>query len=189
MGVKVGDYTISDEEFDQLHKMVRGIASKFHGWAGMHVDDIEIDLWIKTTQIVNGWNGEVVPNFIARCCYNEAKSLYRKELKHKDVHPYDKGLLEIMLEKNDSRDTEDDLSQVHIEEIIGLFEEGTKDKEYVQMLNTYLQGDDDEKYDFESRVMNQEIALKLGYANSTSNGYRRLKYRVGEVIKEYYLNS
>lgn len=190
---------ITKEEYDKLNSMICGISRKYTGYAYMEYDDLEQELWIKALEII-AYHGEVNYRLIAKSLYNRAIDLVRKK-RHKQLneHHLNVNMLEVIDDdpahgKVNYLNTKTDMcdySTSVVNEVIELFDEGTKDRQYVTMVaefNGALSGEDylDEvKEKFSDFRPEKEYALALGFKDDTSTGYRSLRHKVREVVKWY----
>lgn len=187
---------LSDKEFSDLDKMLNGIAWKYNGWSGLQQEDIYMELWIKALEVIKSM-GKIEMNLLAMCSYNRAIDLCRSAKKQNERYFNASDLLEVFGNTDEAGSgqtfsccTEDDHSSINIQDMINLFDPGTKERKYIILVALYLgldesvYGESKSKMLFGNDRMELELAHLLGYVNDTSNGYRRLRGRVREKLVE-----
>ena len=177
----------SDEEFSMLQKMLKGISSRYHGWSNLHKEDIEMELWIKALEVIKRTE-RMDMNLLARCAFNKALDMCRSaKTTVANVSIYDIDYMDKKIEEeaNYTRQTTDDMSYLVNIEILNLFEQGTKEYEYVYTLIDYLGlVGNESKHVYEDCRMEKAVAIRLGYSDDTSQGYRKLKNRVRTTVRD-----
>jgi hypothetical protein len=200
---ETGNIKLSEEEFNKLDKMINGISWKYNGWSGLEQEDIAMELWIKTCEVIK-YTGNINYNLIARCCYNKAIDMCRSARKTVTNSFSASEFLESCFnsDKDFAKDSDngsinisrnsDFYSKTDIEDMIKLFDPDTKERKYIILMILYL-GLDEEIFNnpgscydklFGNERMDYEIAKKLNYANDTSQGYRQLRERVRNKLRE-----
>lgn len=202
---------LTEEVYEKLNEMLEGICWKKDRYitsVGLTHEDVVQELWCKAMQVIDDCGGEANLSLIASCCYNLIVDLARKQFVRVNQIPMPVGeMLDTMDCSNDSR-TQRDMgfyvedcfwnknlklgtdfdSGYVIEEILGLFEEGSKELEYIKLVMIYsgvdTSVDPNLFFDFDASMRN-ELAWKLGYAGSGSNGFRGVERRVRSEIEKY----
>ena len=193
---------LTEEEHESLDRMLKGISLKYAGWGGWDYDDIYQECWQKALEIIVAYHGEMPNlNLIAQSCYNKIFDLGRYAKRRVNQIPIDTAQFDW---NNTSDDTgyfaemeghvpmgsvQEAMSNLAIEELMNLFAEGSNEREYVFQVGLYVGAFDTDvkkiKAYFGDQRMDLEIALNLGFANDTSNGYRNVKRRVQAKILEF----
>lgn len=192
---------LTEEQFDAIDKMLNGVANRYANWGGISRDDIYQECWLKAMQIIEAC-GEVPDlNWICQCCYNRIFDLGRYQARRVNQIPIDISQFDRQEASSDQTSYfeemekhlpigTDFLSEVILEEIENLFDADSNEREYIRELEIYIGIREVAKsklaslFDFNSSMEN-EIALNLGFANSSSNGYRNVKRRVRAKVAEY----
>lgn len=186
---------LKEEEFNSLDSMLRGIAGKYNGWYGLKYEDLYQECWLKASEVINS-SEELNLDLICRCCYNRVMDIVRYTTRRLNQIPMDPGdesnrpLYGNSAKLWNNSKTNFDINLI-LEEIENLFDEGSREREYIHELEVYFGVKDATKeainslFDFSSSRDN-EIAWNLGYANSSSNGYRGLKWRVRCAVEEHF---
>lgn len=210
--VKIGDTTITKEQFDELDNMIGGISYKYAGWHGMSRDDFYQEGWCVAIKVLDEVGYE--PNLIAHNFYNRITDINRYNRRRENQQPFDPtsyamaSVSESQI-KNSPLQTEDSYkppyegywskknrlgtdfsSKISIQEMNKLFEDGSKEQRYFQLVSIYIGSVEnadalmDKLFKFE-RSMDVEIAELLEFASSSSSGYRNVKRRVRRAIAKY----
>lgn len=203
-----GEVQLTEEEFDQINKMVCGISWKRHGWSGLEADDIMVELWLKVMQVLKDCREVNLP-LLAGCCWNRSMDLCRAAKRQKERCFSIPNAYEIFEDSDQITDeydgsasrgsnvlrkyeVDDCDSNMSIKAMLDLFPPDSKEYEYIQLsllynglVETYYK-DPTKKFDdvFGNQRRELELAWKLGFANDTSSGYRNLRDRVRNKIIE-----
>jgi len=192
-----GSYELSDEDYLALSDMLNGIAWRYNGWSGLLAEDIEMELWIKTIEVIREMDGRVELNYIARCCYYRTIDMCRYAKTRNIEHSFDPSIIEMCTTDTEvvtdidilSRPEMDDYSFMVLLDLTRLFPVDSKENKYLQLIAMYagMREVDDESFLKElcDERMELVIAKRLGYADDTSNGYRKMRTRVRQVVAEY----
>lgn len=198
---------LEERKFEEIDKMLNGVANRYANWGGISRDDIYQECWLKTMQLIEAYGEVPDMNLICQSCYNRIFDLGRYQARRVNQIPVDPAQFDYSgtedhAENKDSamfRDTEwsasshigsDFMSGIVLDEIEKLFNENSNEREYVRELEIYIgvrevtKSEIDKLFDF-SASMENELAWNLGFANSGSNGYRNVKRRVRAAIAEY----
>lgn len=199
---------IEEKKFEEIDRMLNGVANRYANWGGISRDDIYQECWLKTMQIIE-ITGEIPDmNLICQSCYNRIFDLGRYQARRVNQIPVDpaqfewsdtedradskspSGLRDIEWTASSTHIGSDFMSGIVMEEIEKLFGEDSNEREYVRELEIYIgvrevtKAEIDKLFDF-SASMENELAWNLGFANSGSNGYRNVKRRVRAAVAEY----
>ena len=182
---------LSWEEYSKINRMCFGIAKRRSGWSKLStVDDLAMDLWIKAIEILETTN-EVNFSWIGRCLWNKVIDLCRADKRIADKQFAAEYIDPICQEADEVNPMEpvlvrEDLdSGANIRDILDLFEEGSRERRYVELIALYTGSPRSGKGKiFDESRMELQVAMKLGYASDTSSGYRNLRNRVRLRIAE-----
>lgn len=188
-------FGMTDAQFGQIDKMLNSIAWQYHGWYELSHDDLYQEGWVKAIEIINRYGFEY--GAIASSFYNRIMDLGRHQKLRQNQISTDPLLFFSEMSGSycdfnlqDVELNEDFYSRLDIHDMSNLFDD-SKESKYFQMVAVYsdavsgfeLDGEET-SFDFESS-MNVELAEKMGYANSTSLGYRRIKNNVRNTIAKF----
>lgn len=201
------DYELTNEEFMKLNKMCIGIARRRQGWSRLTAEDLTDDLWIKAMELIRSNKscanqGTINFKWIGRCLWNKVIDICRSAKRTNDrqfaatefMDAFVKEMSSDTAKKTGSPLFEDDHdSAVNIQAILNLFVPGSREHQYVRLVALHVGAGDclgkakfKEKRNeiFGDKRMELEVAVRLGYASDTSNGYRNLRSRVRKSIVE-----
>lgn len=205
---------ISEEDFNKINAMLKGVSYKYKDWGGLSFDDIYQECWLKTMEMIQDWGTIPDLNLICRSCYNRIFDLGRYQARRVDQLPTDPGSFdwgEDSLTDNDSDKASsasnklqdailngsseklgsDFESNLIMEEIENLFPEGSKEREFIRELEVYDGLREEFGADIYNKLFNRnmtkenEIARNLGYANISSSGYKSLRWRVRCTVAKF----
>lgn len=191
---------ISEDEYKKLSNILHFIALKYKDWSGVEYDDLYLELWIKTIEIIS-YMGRVDYKYISKCCYNRSLDICRRAKNNLARCYTNTEYLESSDEVDYIRYSEEDfIGNVVVQDIANLFPKNSPEHNYVVYLALYINSEIDEHieknltYDkvfskFSGDRRELALAKALGYANDTSVGYRNAKYAVREKLKELYAES
>ena len=155
MAKRVVEDTLSPQDKckAKFSNIVCGIAKKYSTTKYLNREDLENDLWVKVFQMLKDFNYDVDsmdPNWVARCCYNQAVDLYRKNryrymdkvcrfdesFVHEDADSdssqhHEKTAISSTLDKLPHAKFHSPDDDLIYEAIINLFEKGSKERNYV----------------------------------------------------------
>ena len=195
---------LNEQQFNELNKMLTGIARKYAGWGGISFDDLLQECWVKALKVIDTV-GELRLNLIAVSCYNHIFGLCRYQQRRANQIPVEHSQFEYRDEAVDNlefspiegwtpiQQTTEEIvfDKLAIDDIENLFNPGSVESEYVHLVAVYLrikQPRSSVNFEIifnENSPMENNIAISLGYANSMSSGYRNCKKRVRKVIAEH----
>ena len=202
---------LSNEEVQAIDTMIRKIVYKKKGCGKlplqMDVDDMISELWIRAMEIIQD-KGSVQMGIIALGCYYRIVDITRSYARQ-PYFPIDPARFSYLLGEDDATDTnasgrgdsgtlvfvdtmtskiEQPGESLPLDDILGLFEEGTKEYRYVKlMINACGARVTDPNDTPETSALEGYVSKRLGYASVSSSGYTRLRTRVRNTIKEKYL--
>lgn len=178
---------LTETQFKELSAVVRGIAIKKGDWFAElgGVEELEQELWVKALNIIEAIGEYPDIRWIARACLNLTTDLYRKKKIRQRCFACEEDVVASM----GSKSLDSDNSMVIVDEMRNIFPVGSKERELFELFELWsgIKNPSRKKLDvtFLSDTMRTEMALNMGYANSSSNGYRRVEHRVREGVQEY----
>lgn len=200
-------YLTNPDEIKDLDNMIRGIAYRYNNWAGLKAEeDIIPTLWCKAMKMINFKKSEITKDYIARGCYYGCIDLYNQKKKDNESHfPMDPTSLDWVRPEDNSKDDSGDKSDSPLEgslsdsgegfednllvdSIIQLFPEGSTERLYVELISKWVGLNDATPDEAGYKRKDYKISQRCGYASDTSSGYRSMKYRVKDKIRENYKN-
>lgn len=209
-----GKVDLTDSEYRDLDNMLYWIAKRYDGWSGLDYEDLKQELWIKCINTIKAKFGTIPYNelksLIAMNCYNLSKDILRKRKKEYNklsLFSYDFGNTEDedldnsqQLSQSIINGSSKDLSKnndIHaslfIEDLLQLFIDDEKATDYLLFVGLYFDIELDRNQDlgrlrsdfFQDSSYENEIARALGFANSMSSGYRKVRNRVRKKLDVY----
>lgn len=203
-----GKVKLGTDEVRNLNNMIRGIAYRYNGWAGLRAEeDIIPVLWCKAMTMIRRKKTDITMNYIARGCYNGCIDLYDAKKKGNDHEcTFEEDLMEAFTSK-EQQDSTSDLSLILtggssykgdgsdpegsllITDLMNLFPEGSAEQTYINLISKWVGLNNANPEDVGYKHKDYVIAKKCGYASDTSSGYRNFKYRVRDKIREFYQDS
>lgn len=178
---------LTTNQFDEVSRIVKGIAKKKGDWFAEQggAEELEQELWVKALNIIEGCGEYPGGNLIASSCYNLVTDLYRKKKVRQRCFSCEEDVIAVM----GSKSIDSDQSMVIVEEMRNIFPVGTKERELFELFELWSGINNPSRKElrvtFLSDTMRTELALNMGYANSSSNGYRRLVWKVQDAINDY----
>ena len=198
-------YVIEDKKALEIDTMLRKIAWKKHSQyetcsSRFEFEDVVSELWLNALAIIERQQ-RIDMDLIAHASFQKIVDLVRKEIK-RPIVGFDPSTLEWTSEESEGgansylADIPGFCSKFmspetysEITEMIGLFDEGTKHRTYLQLAILYFcdeetAGLDSREVDFSDMDGRQDdywqtwIAHKLGYANACSSGYQKVRNQV-----------
>lgn len=199
---------LSDEEVKALDTMIRKLVYKKKG-AGkipfqMSVEDVVSEMWITAMEVINK-KGSVEMNLIAIACLCRLVDLTRAYVRRPCV-AIDPSRFSYLLGEEDSIEHKVDGSRavgelltskleqpgenLPLDDILNLFEKDSKEYKFVKLMigasGARVESPEDAP---DSCAVDGFVAMKMGYASVSSNGYKRVRSRVRETIREHYLSK
>ena len=192
------EQTLKPEQFEALDDMIYKICLKKkrrYEDCKIDFDDAYQEAWVKALQVIDDCGGDVNLSLIASCIYNKIEDLCRYQFRRINQVPVDQADLEntpdgvyhgTMVAFNpDELET-----NISIEEIMNLFEKDSKEYEFVEMIaaKVGVVETKDELLEFFKGLehsLRMEMAWALGYASSSSSGFRGVEWRVRCAVEDY----
>ena len=207
---QTNEVVLTDEQFESVDRMLRGISRKYRNWYGISEDDIYQECWVKTLKLMEKFDGELPNlNLIASSCYNRIFDMCKYHQRRQNqlpswnadiakeqassgrIHKTDAQPIGDYMKPAKLGTVEQSDAELALEEIMNLFDVDSRERRYIYLIGLH-EGVFKEERPFESAELFGDgsrtefrIAKDLGYANDTSNGYRGLKRRVQSKITEF----
>lgn len=203
---------LTESQTLEIDKTLRGIACRkqlsYEHFPQLKVEDVVQELWISTLDLINK-HGRVDMPLIARAAYQKVVDLVRHEIA-RPVILIDQSRFEYNGDES-AVDSDSSFSYVDTEfnkrsiveadqytelnEILNLFEKGSKAEKLLKLVAQYFCNVDDvrgqaEDEDYEELKVRQDnyfwnwVAKKIGYANSSSSGFQKVRWQVRWGLKE-----
>lgn len=198
---------LTEEEVNLLDSMIKKIVSKQInlGKIKCSFEDVVSELWINALQIIEKTQ-KLDYNYIAKASFYHMVDITRKSVRN-ECTSYENSFFNQLVsidessKKSGSKDSysgeerhtysyfsssspESIEDRIVKDEILGLFEEGSKEYNYVKAWMRILGIVDEGNYDeLPTKAFDGYIAVDvLGYAASKSNGYARLRDKVRQIL-------
>lgn len=185
--------TLSTEEVQSVEELITKLVYKKYRCEStlMNFEDLKSELWLTAIKVIRRYDDRVELNLIARSCLCKFVDLTRKSYGTKEdatdfstsgsSNEYDS-------EVYDSREiklSDDFLDNLYVEDIVSLFEVGSKEREFVNLKLASVDMSDSKSIVFEEKDLENQIARALGFAGGCSSGYRKVRNNVREAVKNY----
>lgn len=193
--------TLSDLQAVEVNNLLNAIAYKRKHWfKNLSQEDIVSELWIHVLEAIDKYGLENINNlqsFVSNLCKFRLVDMVRQNVKHDDI-PVNPSMYDRCVDVDDnSENSNSTMNQFNhsidtcqeiedIEDMLSirsLFPEGSKEREFIEIWIKYSGAEPDEV--IPESALNYYAAEKLGYANASSSGYKRLRGKVRAVLEEY----
>lgn len=195
---------LTNEQFEEIERVVSGI-SRRKAWGVFTYEDLHQDLWLDVMELIEKVGEVPSLNLVARVCYNKVTDKIRYNRRRSDSQLLGDGT-ESNFEKGSTNESAEDfmvsrglggssvtMSNLVVQEMMELFDEGTKERLYIYQMAVFhnaLDPEEDTSEEFDTLFSNDkrfdnEIAINMGYSGSHSSGYKRVRWAVRERILEF----
>ena len=211
-------FQLSEQETLAIDALIRKIAAKkFHTYqtnSNLSFEDVVQELWLKALEVCEEKQRCDLP-LIAKCCYDKLVDLIRAAIRRPStsVDPMrfeyngeegevssDSDYAYISTEFNTNSKFLSAESYSEFLDIINIFEKGTREREYIELVACYFCGAEFDRAKYEDfsdcigrqdNYFNSWIAKKLGFVGATSRGYQMVRWAVRNKLTElgYNLNK
>lgn len=181
---------LTKDQVKEINSIIRGIAyKKEYTYPTISREDVEMELWINTLELINK-TGSVDYPLIATMCYRRIVDMIRKEA-NRSHFSYES----IFETKDNSEESsinysnrfDDEYSDLILEDILSMFDESSKEYKFVEIMIEFSRAKETNKFNVNAKFNETTVAKLLGFSNSSSSGYKRVRGNVRWVIREKYL--
>lgn len=178
----------SKERVDTMNDIIQGIARRnAYKFKDKSVEDISQDLWLKILSKEKDLGHDLDLDLIAKVCFDEIVDMQRYESRRNHY-----SLESLMENDSDFRSTSfedpDDCNRMIIKDLFKIFPKNSKEYiflEYWANASGYFDSGIEGEGQFCGGYVEKDLAKKLGYPSSNSNGYRRFRNKMRIFVAEY----
>lgn len=193
---------LTDEQVKRVDKIISGIAYRKKSIAPREytIDDLKSELWLVALKCIEEM-GSVEENLIAVKCYSKIIDLIR-ESKRKSLFTIDSLVMERMGDTEDDacdygsdfieNDAKNALEDMMIRDMLSQFKKDSNEYKFLEfMIKYYTNINIGERYEGPAKIsaVDGYISDLLGFASSSSGGYRRVRNKVRTMVRLYQLGA
>lgn len=179
----------SKERVDTINDIIQGISRRnAYKFKSKSVEDISQDLWLKILTKEKDLGHDLDLDLIAKVCFDEIVDMQRYELRRNHYS------LESVVEDGDFNsnlhqfDDPSNCDRMIIRDLFNIFPKDSKEYiflEYWANASGYFDSGVKGDGQFCDGYVEKDLAKKLGYPSSDSNGYRRFRNKMRIIVSEY----
>lgn len=178
----------SKDQVDAMNDIIQGISRRSaYKFKNKSVEDISQDLWLKILCKEKELGHDIDLNLTAKICFDEIVSMQRYELR-RNHYSLDSIQESEFNKQSNLFETPDNCTRLIIQDLFKIFPKDSKEYifiEYWANASGYFDSGVTGDGQFCGGYVEKDLAKKLGYPSSDSNGYRRFRNKMRIFVAEY----
>lgn len=187
------------DRFNTVNDIIQGISFRTaYKFKTKTVDELSQELWVTVLEKERKAGYDLDLDLVARICYDKIVDLQRYESRRNYI-----SIEELMLKEEEERllrkpttsrvklyskfEDPDNVTKILLKDLIDMFPEGSKERTFLEYWSTSSRFTD---YDIEGNgkfnggYTESDLAHKLGYAGTSSGGYKKFRSKMRTLVVE-----